>query len=138
MLDFESDPGRRAAERLGQETVVWLTTVRADGQPQSSPVWFTWDGQEVLLYGQSGSPKVRNVRANPRVSLHFDSDGTGGDIVTFEGEARIDERAPAVPDEPAYMAKYREGIARIEMTPEEYGQDYSVAIRVRPSRVRVY
>lgn len=138
MPDLASDANRRAVERLEREIVVWLTTVRADGQPQSSPVWFTWDGNEVLIYGQAASPKVRNIRGNPRVSLHFDSDGTGADIVTLEGEARIDADAPSVPDEPAYMGKYGEGIARIEMTPAEYGADYSVAIRVRPSRVRVY
>jgi Pyridoxamine 5'-phosphate oxidase len=41
-----SDPlaETRPAERLAIEPIVWLTTAGADGQPQSSPVWFHWDG----------------------------------------------------------------------------------------------
>ena len=32
------------AQRLTGEGVGWLTTAAANGQPQSSPVWFIWDG----------------------------------------------------------------------------------------------
>ena len=44
MLDPSDQAQARAAERLRGEQVAWLTTVRADGQAQSSPVWFLWDG----------------------------------------------------------------------------------------------
>lgn len=40
MLDLDSPAGAKADRRLRSEQILWLTTVRADGQPQSSPVWF--------------------------------------------------------------------------------------------------
>ncbi len=39
--------------RLREEVIVWLTTVRSDGQPQSVPVWFLWDGEYVEKYRES-------------------------------------------------------------------------------------
>ena len=92
MIDFSGDFGARAAHRLDQEIVIWLTTVRADGAPQPSPVWFLWADQELLIYSKPNAPKLRNIQGNPNVSLHFDSDGEGGDIVILAGEARIDEQ----------------------------------------------
>ena len=59
-----------ADRRLRTEVILWLTTVRADGQPQSSPVWFVWDGRTFLIYSLP-SQKVPNIRRSPRVSLHM-------------------------------------------------------------------
>jgi hypothetical protein len=43
MLDLTTDFGKRAAERLAKEKVIWLTTVGVDGAPQPNPVWFVWE-----------------------------------------------------------------------------------------------
>ncbi|HEX5506418.1 MAG TPA: TIGR03667 family PPOX class F420-dependent oxidoreductase [Thermomicrobiales bacterium] len=135
-LDTGSEFGARVARRLREETIIWLTTVRADGRPQPSPVWFLWDGETILIYSQPGKPKVRNIAANPRVALHFDGNGRGGDIVVFDGEARVDPDAPPSDQIPELVEKYREGIARLGGTPASFAQEYSVAIRVAPARVR--
>jgi hypothetical protein len=37
----------------------------------------------------------------------------------------------------AYLAKYREGIAGIGMSPEQMAAEYSAALRITPTRVRV-
>ena len=42
MLDTTTEAESRADRRLREERIAWLTTVRADGQPQSVPVWFLW------------------------------------------------------------------------------------------------
>ena len=74
MLDPSRQAHAHADRRLRSEQVAWLTTVRADGQAQSSPVWFLWDGDSFLLYSQPDAQKVRNVAANPKVSLHLGDD----------------------------------------------------------------
>jgi len=38
VLDTTTEAGGRAERRLREEEIAWLTTVRADGQPQSVPV----------------------------------------------------------------------------------------------------
>jgi PPOX class probable F420-dependent enzyme len=125
-------------ERLGREIVIWLTTVRADGQPQTSPVWFVWDGESFLIYSMPRSQKVPNIRSNPRVSLNLDGDGRGAGIVSIEGEARIDDGAPPAHQVTGYADKYRQEILDMGAEPEPFAKEYSVAIRVTPTRRRIY
>ena len=138
MFDLSDPKHAHANERLGRETILWLTTVRPDGQPQSSPVWFIWNGSEFLLYSIPTSPKVPNIRANPRVALHLDDDGAGGDIVTIEGTGRIAEDAPGFHEVDTYMEKYRGLIEEMGANTEQFAGLYATAIRITPTRVRVY
>ena len=135
MADDEQD---YVEQRLARDVVIWLTTVRSDGQPQTSPVWFVWDGQSFLIYSIPRSQKVPNIMANPRVSLNLDGDGRGGGIVTIEGEARIDDGAPKAHEVETYAGKYRQLIKEMGAEPEPFAKEYSTAIRVTPTRRRIY
>ena len=126
----------RAEQRLRQEALIWLVTVREDLTPQASPVWFLWDGETVLIYSQPGTPKLRNIGRNPTVALNFDSDGRGGDVVVLTGKAAIDPQAPPLDQVAAYVAKYRENIERMNITVANFAKAYSAAIRVTPTSVR--
>jgi PPOX class probable F420-dependent enzyme len=138
VLDPSNQAHARAAERLRGERVAWLTTVRADGQAQSTPVWFLWDGDTFLLYSQPDAQKVRNLAANPRVSLHLDDDGEGGDVVTFEGRATVEPDTPRADRVDGYLAKYQAAIEALGYEPGPFAHTYSTAIRVRPTRVRAW
>jgi len=48
---------------------VHLTTLRADGSPQSRPVWTTVVDGEVVFFTQPQSPKGRALARDPRVAL---------------------------------------------------------------------
>lgn len=138
VLDTTTEAGGRAERRLGEEGIAWLTTVRADGQPQSVPVWFLWDGESFLIYSQPGRQKLRNIERNPRVGLNLNSNDRGGEVVRAEGEAGIIEDAPPATEVPAYLEKYRDAIARIGYEEEGFARAYSVAIRVTPTRWQVW
>jgi PPOX class probable F420-dependent enzyme len=138
MIDTGTPAGARAAERLGREPIGWLTTVNAEGQAQASPVWFLWEDGEILVFSRPRVPRMRNLRANPRVSFNLDSDRPGGHIVTLEGEARVMPGAPLAHEVPAYLEKYREAIAAEGWTPEGMARDYCVTIRIRVTRVRTW
>jgi PPOX class probable F420-dependent enzyme len=136
MIDEGTQSGARAARRLREDVVIWLTTVTPAGSPLPAPVWFVWDGaRSVAVYSQPG-PRVRNLEGNPRVSLNFDGDRRGGDIVVLAGEASIVRDAPPADQAAEYLEKYREHIARIGMTPETFAQRYSVPVRIRLTRLR--
>jgi hypothetical protein len=112
-IDTKSEFGGRAERRLRQDLIYWLVTVGPDGTPQPSPVWALWDEDGTfLIYSR------------------------GGDIVIVTGEARIDPQAPPADRVPEYIAKYREGLRRIGMTPESFARAYSVAVRVTPRNLR--
>ena len=134
--DFTTDFGKRALDRLETEAVIWLTTVGADLTPQASPVWFLWEGDSVLIYSQPNTPKVRNVKARPRVSLNFNSSETGGDVVVMTGNGIIDTEAVPASENAVYIEKYADGLRDIGMTAEEFAKSYSVPIRVRPTSLR--
>jgi PPOX class probable F420-dependent enzyme len=137
MLDIGTEQGRAVERRLREEEIIWLTTVRRDGQPQSVPVWFVWDGATFLIYSRPRNQKLRNIRANPRVALNLNSDSTGNAVVRVEGTAEIVAGGPLASDVPALVEKYREAIPRIGMDPAGFARAYSVAIRVHPNRFRV-
>ncbi|MCG8351621.1 MAG: TIGR03667 family PPOX class F420-dependent oxidoreductase [Chloroflexales bacterium] len=136
MLDTTTEFGARVVRRLNDEQIIWLTTVDSQQMPQPVPVWFLWDGATFLIYSQPNTPKLRNIARNPQVALHLDGDGRGGNIVVLTGTAQIIDSAPLATDAPVYLEKYREGIKRIQMTPESFAQSYSVTVRVTPTRVR--
>jgi hypothetical protein len=69
-------------ERMASAKNYWVSTTRPDGKPHARPIDGVWlDG--ALAFG--GSPKVRwvrNLEANPHVSVHLDS---GEEVVILEG-----------------------------------------------------
>jgi PPOX class probable F420-dependent enzyme len=135
MIDERSEFGARAARRLREEAVVWLTTVTPAGAPLPRPVGFLWDGGEIVsMYSQPGA-RVRNIAANPKVTLNFDGDGRGGDIVVLSGTAQVDTDAPAADANPAWLDKYAGQIEQTGITPASYAARFSVPVRIRLTRL---
>jgi len=124
------------AERIRSAYYVWFTTVRADGMPQPTPVWFIWENDTFLIYSMPTAQKIRNIRQNPKVALSFADSNDAESYIVIMGEATIEEGAPLANQVPAYLAKYADGIKDIGMTPESMAQSFSTAIRVRPIHVR--
>jgi len=135
VIDEGTEFGARVARHLREEVVVWLTTVTPAGTPLPRPVWFHWDGDEsVRVYSQPGA-RVRNIQANPRVTLNFGGDGRGGDVVVVTGRAAVDTAARPAEHDAAYRDKYDPQIARIGMTPATFAQRYSVPLLIRLTRL---
>jgi PPOX class probable F420-dependent enzyme len=135
-LDTTTEFGAHVAKRLQQEEVIWLTTVRPDGIPQPNPVWFLWEGDTIIIYSQPGAHKVSHIASHPQVALNFNSTPDGSDVVIFTGEAHIDPTPTLVTANPAYIKKYAQGIADINLTPERMAQEYSTVIHVTLKHVR--
>jgi PPOX class probable F420-dependent enzyme len=136
MIDPASEFGQRVERRLAEEQVIWLVTTSADGTPQPSPVWFIREGETLLIFSKPDAPKVRNIRARPRVALNFNTDAGGENVVVLLGTATLDPDTPALHALPAYLAKYGPAIPGLGMTPEQMAAVYSQAIRVRIEKVR--
>jgi PPOX class probable F420-dependent enzyme len=135
--DASTKAGARALERLETELIGWLTTMNPDGQPQSSPIWFLWLGEEVLIYSAKRAPRNSNVADRPRVAFNFNTDADGGDVVTMEGEARVDLTATPPDRNESYLAKYGGTLDEYEWTPEWFAAEYPLPIIVRPTRWRL-
>ena len=137
MADDKRKLESKAKRLTKEEYVIWLTTVDSTHTPQPRPVWFIWDGDTFLIFSQPGAHKVAHIKRNPSVSLHFNTDKTGDqDVIVYVGVAGIDETARPAHKVAAYFKKYKTGIKEIGMTPEKFSEEYSVAIRVKPSSLR--
>ena len=135
MLDTSTEFGAHAAQRLRDEIIGWLTTVTAKGAPRPIPIWFLWDGnRSILLYSRPDKRKLANIAGNPMVSINLDSDGIDADIVICWGEIRPSDDPPAN-EVPAYIAKYAERIEALGWTPDGFGADFSVPLRIELSRI---
>jgi PPOX class probable F420-dependent enzyme len=137
MVDLSSDFGRAIQRHLKNQYVVWLTTVDSNLMPQPRPVWFIWQDDSFLIFSQAKAHKVAHIKNNPKVALNFNTDESGDQhVIVFTGEASVDSDCPPAHHVPAYFEKYKDGIAGLDMTPEEFSKEYSVAIKIRPTQLR--
>jgi PPOX class probable F420-dependent enzyme len=125
-----------AVRHIEQDQVVWFTSVSDGGVPAPNPVWFVPDGDDLVVFSQPSSRRVHNIGARPVVTLHFNSDPSGGDVVVITGRASVTHgsKPSALP---AYLEKYESEITgALGTTVAEIDATYDTEIRVRPTRVR--
>ncbi|MDG4809800.1 TIGR03618 family F420-dependent PPOX class oxidoreductase [Micromonospora sp. WMMD1120] len=102
------------AARLATERNVWLCTLRRDGSPHLTPVWFVYADATFWISCGNRSVKARNVTADPRVSVALE----GGDApVVAEGAARVHRDGFPPPVVTAFAGKYDSWDIRRQVTP---------------------
>ena len=86
------NPARwRAIEaRLGRQSEIWLATVRYDGRPHLSPLWFIWLEEKIYVCTGAGTQKFANLRGNQSVALALPDPLN---VIVIEGEAHVAPRA---------------------------------------------
>src|SRR6516225_1171468 len=89
MLDLTNPKHAHVDERLRENLILWLGSVRPDGRPHLVYVFFLWDGKHILIFSQPTSQKIRNVQQNPTVTLALDNTKEGEDMVILEGKAEL-------------------------------------------------
>jgi len=76
----------QVVERLRHEWHAWLCTLRPDGSPHVSPVWFVFHEATLWVGSSVRNKKVRNLARDPRVSVALEG---GAAPVVAEGLATI-------------------------------------------------
>ena len=102
-----------------------LATVRPDGSPQSSAMWFAWDGSRVRFTHTSARQKYRNLLAEGRVAFHVQD--PANPYRTLEVRGRVESMGP---DQDA--AFYRELQHRYGLDFPVFDADVRVVIVVKP------
>jgi PPOX class probable F420-dependent enzyme len=115
-----------------------LTTIDSKGTPQPNPVWFLWDAMTstIRVYSKAGAKRHKHLQKNSRVSLNFDSNGTGGNIIVLTGEAQVNSDDPSADHHPLFVAKYQTFISRSFSTAENFAAQYPVALRIHLTALR--
>ena len=135
-IDRSSEFGARVLRRLEEDEIIWLTTGGKDGTPQPNPVWFIWTGERFLILSQPDR-KIGNIERRSKVSLSFNSDQHGSDVVVFNGEATLGQ-ATDMPDDvkAEYVTKYERGMRSLGLDADTFQGTYSRLITVTPSQLR--
>ncbi len=104
-------PGKRGAQqwlaRWASEPYTYLTTIgRRTGRPHRIEIWFAaQDGRLYLLSGgRERSDWVRNLQANPRVTVELGDETHAGTARVLRAGTAEDQRAREL-----LVDKYREG-----------------------------
>ncbi len=63
-----------AQELLHSTNLARLAYVWRDGTPRVVPIWFHWDGEEIVLGSPPNAPKVGVLPDNSKVALTIDRD----------------------------------------------------------------
>ncbi len=133
-----SEAAEWGRQHLLEDMVGWLTTVAPDGRVQSSPVSFLWSGASVLIYSQPDMPKLRNIAAHPQVSFALNSDEYGNHSLIMEGTAEIAGDVEPWAANEAMSRKYRNAWPVWDLDEARTSKEFSVPIRIRPTRVRAW
>ena len=112
-----------------------LSTVGPDGYPHTVPLGYFRLGEEILMGVRGKTRKLRNIQANPKVSLLLESGDTRQEIkgLMIQGTATLHTD----PKETLYYARAaatQRGVPESEL-PTEPRRD-AVYIRVVPERIR--
>jgi PPOX class probable F420-dependent enzyme len=76
---------------LESKAVAHLATVGPDGAPQSTPVWFDWDGERLILNTNKWRKKYRNIVRNPRVAVSIANPDKPLSHLEIRGTAELED-----------------------------------------------
>jgi PPOX class probable F420-dependent enzyme len=129
----ETVAGARIRRFLGEEPIVWLSTVRPNGRPHLVPIWFWWDGEALLIFSKPNAQKIRNLRFCPDVMLALGDAEEDFDIGLLHGMAELLDMPTRDVVPAAHLAKYADRMAAIGLDAETYVATYSQVIRITPA-----
>jgi pyridoxine/pyridoxamine 5'-phosphate oxidase len=90
--------------RLRALRELWVATASPSGRPDTTPVWFWWDGERAYFTCAAVSRKARNIAHEPEVVL---TNGDGADPIILKGRAeRVSEPTELERVDRAYHDKY--------------------------------
>ncbi|MFB6725465.1 PPOX class F420-dependent oxidoreductase [Kribbella sp. NPDC056345] len=79
-------------ELLSSTAVAIVGTIGKNGEPQITPQWFLWDGEQVRISLVEGRQKLRNLRRNPVISVMIVDPARPTYYLELRG--RVDELVP--------------------------------------------
>jgi len=127
-------PSARVERFLRTEEVLWLSTFGTDGFPGLVPIWFSWDGEAILLVSKPHAEKVGDMRAVPRVMIALGNAEEDFDVGLIEARAELPDTPVDAFLPESHWVKYAADLASIGLTREDYVRTYSQAIRLVPVR----
>ena len=95
-------------ELLHSKIPARLAYISTDGTPRVIPIWFHWNGRELVMGTPSKAPKLKALAKNPKVSLTIDNNEFPHAVLLVRGTARLEPVEGIVPEYAAAADRYFE------------------------------
>jgi len=69
-----------------------------DGSPRVVPIWFHWNGREIILATPPKAPKLKALAKNPKFSLTIDENEFPYRVLMIRGTARLEAVDGMIPE----------------------------------------
>jgi hypothetical protein len=125
-----------AQELLHSTIPARLAYTWKDGTPRVVPIWFHWNGKEVVLGSPPKSPKVMVLSNHAQVALTIDSNPSPEKVLLIRGIARVEIVEGVLPEYAAAAERYmgeEQGRAWVEQV--RAMSSHMARIAVRPTWV---
>ena len=93
-------------ELLGSKIPARLAYIWTDGTPRVIPIWFHWNGRELIMATPPKAPKLKALAKNPKVSLTIDDNIFPHKVLLVRGTARLQTVEGMVPEYIAAAERY--------------------------------
>ena len=129
-LALLNDP---VAQELLRSTIpARFAYVWRDGTPRVVPIWFHWNGTEVVLGTPLKAPKVRTLARNPKVALTIDNPTWPYKVLQIRGTAQVETVQGIVPEYALAAQRYfgeAQGRAWVEQVRPLFPSMARIAVR---------
>jgi Pyridoxamine 5'-phosphate oxidase len=124
-------------ELLQSKIPARLAYVWMDGSPRVVPIWFHWNGRQIVMASPPKAPKLKALAKNPKVAITIDDNTFPHKVLLIRGTVRLEPVQGIAPEYEAAAARYFDpelakawlsqlrgmvsSMVRITMTPEWAG-----------------
>lgn len=95
-----------AQELLRSKVPARLAYVWSDGTPRVVPIWFHWNGNEVVLGTPSKAPKTKAIVDGSKVAITIDTESWPAKVLLIRGTARTESIDGTFPEYAAMAKRY--------------------------------
>ena len=121
-----------AVELLRSAIPARLAYVSRDGGPRVVPIWFHWNGTQIVMGTPLKAPKVQALLAKPKVVLTIDSHTWPYKVLQIRGTAQVETVQGVVPEYAVAAQRYfgeTQGQAWVEQVRSLFPQMARIAVR---------
>lgn len=93
-------------ELLTSKIPARLAYVWMDGTPRVVPIWFHWNGRDVVMASPPKAPKLKALAKNPKVALTIDGNIFPHKVLLIRGTSRLENVNGIVPEYEMCASRY--------------------------------
>jgi nitroimidazol reductase NimA-like FMN-containing flavoprotein (pyridoxamine 5'-phosphate oxidase superfamily) len=136
LTTLQTDPVAR--QLLESTAIARLAYVWRDCTPRVVPMWFHWNGEEIIMGAPPNSPKMKVLAEHPEVAITIDSNDFPYGVLSIRGTATAEILDEVFPEYEAMGRRYlgeEGGKQTVELVRQTFPRWTRIAIR--PETVHV-